>query len=194
MATRPKPIPEFQALGQAQREANGRALNMAAYKGDVAKVKRLLPVSDPLWRDEAGMTALHAASVFPKSGILKLLAPASDCDALNDFGKTPLMVASCKLEAVQIMLPFADPAIRGARGMTALHYAASEGAIACAKALFPRSDPRAINEDGLTAAALAKSKGHSACAEELVAMAEKREISELVAIPKPRGVAKAHRL
>lgn len=58
----------------------------------------------------------------------------------------------------------ADALARGARGSTALHFAAAWNHAECVRLLLPSSRPKALDGAGASAGDLARLKGHAECA------------------------------
>jgi ankyrin repeat protein len=149
-------------------------LRVAAMRGDVVLVKKLLAGgADPTAR-EAGFTALHVAAMESQMpgdhlGVARVLLDAGvDVDARSDgVGFTPLFFAAGvdAVDLVDLLLERgADPRATTATGETPLHEAAREaertGTIA--RLLAANVDPNARADDGSIPILRPAEQGHAA--------------------------------
>lgn len=111
-----------------------RELVEAAKNGDVERVRRLLPVSDP----KAGKSfALRLAAVNGHEECVRLLLPGSDPKA-EDSQALRLAAGNGHEECVRLLLPHSDP---NAENYKALRWAAENGHVECVKHLLAQSAP-----------------------------------------------------
>lgn len=87
-------------------ETNSKLLIQASFMGDIQAVKRLLPVSDPKFRDSS---ALWWAAENGHTEIVELLIPVSDPNA-EKGGSNPLGWAAenGNIECVKLLIPVSD--------------------------------------------------------------------------------------
>ena len=111
--------PGCNALSKAKE--GWTALMHAAYGGQEACVRLLLPVSDVLAKAKNGQTALMWAAGFGYEACVRLLLPASDALAKDTDGWTPLIWAAGAghEDCLRILLPVSDVQARDKKGLTA---------------------------------------------------------------------------
>lgn len=87
-------------------EANSELLIKASFTGNIQEVKRLIPVSDPKFRDSA---ALRWAAEKGHTEIVECLIPVSDPNA-EKGGSNPLGWAAEQghIECVKLLIPVSD--------------------------------------------------------------------------------------
>lgn len=141
-------------------EQNERVLITQARKGNTGLVQLLLEKGVPATREEAGLTALHAAATAGDPELIGLLLSAGlSPDLTTQTGFTPLMWAaiSRREAAARVLLEAgANPAMANKDGNTALHYAALTDAAEMADLLLAHeADLEARNQAGMTALGLA---------------------------------------
>jgi hypothetical protein len=126
-------------------------LMMAAKQGNIAAVRVLLPVSDPLAKTSTGGTALMRAAACGSVDVVLALLPVSDANAQDKDGATALYVAATlgHTQALKAILPHADARVRSKHG-TPLSAAVSQARTECALALVHVSDLTVQNSLGCT--------------------------------------------
>ena len=168
------------------QDAKGRnALMWAAAHGQLETAERLIKSGARCdATDESQHTALHLAchgateeNEAGKLAVVTLLCsrPDTTIDARNKHGETALHMAcqgssgdlvACLLKAK------ANPTLRDARGLTALHHAAADDNLIAVHDLLAnrttRVDPNAADNAGITALQLAARAGYVDVAEELL--------------------------
>jgi len=116
-----------------ESDKTGMELHLAAEKGDLNTVKRLIESdnADLNYIDEAGYTPLFRAVMSKQTKCVSLLLEnGADPDIQTREGFTPLMAAaeSGNTELLLILLDHkANPDLRSMQGATSLHIAASMG-------------------------------------------------------------------
>lgn len=161
--------------------ATGRGLFDAAYRGDMAAVRRFLDEgADPDYRNAGGWTPLMIAAAERRLDIVvTLLEAKADANLRNAYGRTALMFASRygQLAIVEALLAAgADPNAvpTDATGWTALVAAASEGHAAVVRALLAHgADVSIRTRDGLTALDIARAAGRAETARMLEAVSRR---------------------
>jgi|GEM_PF-2312432 len=141
-------------------------LHIAAYEGDVERVKKLLKKgADPNARNVVSWTPLHVAASKNHIEITKLLLEhGADPNVQEEHGRTPLHVAASKnhVDVVKLLLERgADPNTQDENGHTPLHYSAFYGQVDVVRLLLEHgADPNIQNKDGETPLHVAASEGH----------------------------------
>lgn len=104
-------------------------LMLAAIKGQLAVCQQLIARDADV--NKPGWTPLHYAASSGNSAVIELLLDHyAYIDAASPNGSTPLMMAAMygSLDAVRALLQAgADPALKNALGLTALHFAYKAG-------------------------------------------------------------------
>lgn len=115
-------------------EDNSLLLMQAAADDDAVEVQRLIPISDPTFRNSE---ALHAAIIYGHARCVELLLPVSDPHSRGSYG---LQVAARNghTECVKLLLPIVNPK---ANNSYALQAAVENGHTPCVELLYPVSDP-----------------------------------------------------
>jgi ankyrin repeat protein len=133
-------LKEPQLQINAQNHAGETALMLAALKGRLETVRRLLERGAAV--DQAGWNALHYAAAGPEPQIVTLLLTrGASIEAPSPNGTTALMMAARygSEESVGLLLARqADAATRNERGLNAADFARSAGREALAKRLESR--------------------------------------------------------
>ncbi|KAI8514592.1 Unconventional myosin-XVI [Branchiostoma belcheri] len=147
----------------------------AVREGDVQTVRRELQAGRDVNQGSNGddMTALHVASWYGQTGVVKLLIQhGADVGARDEDGETALHWASRNGQTGVVKLLIQHGADVGARdkyGRTALHLASLYGQTGVAELLIQHgADVRASNEDGMTALHLASGNGQTGVVELLI--------------------------
>ena len=139
------------------------ALMCAAYSGHTSCLKRLLPVSNPLAKDDDGWTALMWATRNGKPSCVEMLLAVSEVSAVDRWNINALMWAA-RIESdacLKLLIPLSDVCFLADHGgLTALMWAASSGYTKGVQCLLPVSDPLVKNSRGETASDVATEKGH----------------------------------
>jgi hypothetical protein len=141
-------------------------LHIAAYEGDVKRVKKLLKKgADPNARNVVSWTPLHIAASKNHIEIAKLLLEhGADPNVQEEHGRTPLHVAASKnyVDVVKPLLEHgADPNTQDENGHTPLHVAAFYGHVDVVRLLLEHgADPNIQNKNGETPLHVAASEGH----------------------------------
>jgi ankyrin repeat protein len=96
-------------------------LHIAAYEGDVERVKKLLEKgANPNIQDEVGRTPLRNAAFKGHVDVVKLLLEhGADPNIQNEYGDTPLHMAVYwgRVDVVKLLLEYgADPTVRTRTG------------------------------------------------------------------------------
>ncbi|ABO55131.1 ankyrin repeat domain-containing protein [Burkholderia vietnamiensis] len=172
------PSPDPRAVDQYGRTP----LMQAIEAGDLARVKRLIPVSDLNARDPQGQTPLIIAAARGRDACVRELAPVSNPLARDRRrGWTALMFAAEKGHAgsVEALVSHTDTrAVRAierdgydypyGRRRDALAIAAMAGRASCVRALLPASNPRHTDCMGRTPLIAAAMSGQADCVRELL--------------------------
>lgn len=165
----------FLSLSRAGEEPPEPALHMAAIRGNVRLVARLLDQGAPVETRNARLqTALFVAcGQHPRQARAQakvatlLLGRGATVDAADAQGGTPLHAAAARgaLPLVKLLLEKgADPSHADKNGMTPLMWAAAveDGEKLVAALLEKGADASAVNKDGLGALAIARANGNAA--------------------------------
>jgi len=134
---------------------------------------------DPNTRDEKGQHALFVALRGQSGKVFQLLLsqPATEVDAANGVGETPLMMAALRADLPALKALVARGAQINRPGWTPLHYAASSPSPQPVRWLLEQGavvDARAPN--GNTALMLAARYGHEASVDLLLARGADRRL------------------
>lgn len=116
------------AMGAASDSAPLPELHVAARSDHASTVmKLLLAGADPNARDSQRNTALHVAIREESGKAMEALlrSPATDVNAINQAGETPLMLAAIKGRLDWVRTLVQRGALVNEAGWTALHYAAA---------------------------------------------------------------------
>lgn len=147
-----------------------KELHLAAERGDLADVMRLIAISNVKAKNKEGKTALMLAvagrfGFDRKAECLAALIPFSDPKTSDCGGMTALMHAAVSLNrnAVNALLPVSDLDAQDCRGWTALMHAAECGHIKGLEVLLRVCDASAKDFDGETALMKAAYRGHLDC-------------------------------
>ncbi len=141
-------------------------LHIAAYEGDVERVKKLLEKgADPNARNVVSWTPLHVAASKNHIEIAKLLLEhGADPNIQNKNGDTPLHVAAREgyVDVVELLLKHgADPNAKNEYGWTPFHKAAFWDHVNVVKLLLKHgADPNIQDKDGRTPLHVAAFYGH----------------------------------
>jgi ankyrin repeat protein len=145
-----KLIKSYQANPQTVDAHGFSAVNVALKKNDILLLKLLLlnrELKAALGKDENRKNVLHYAiglENYPQAHLIKLvkgfLAAGADCNAIDENGKTPLMLA-CQLkqeEVVSLLLQqqLMDVNVKAELGMSALYWAIEEGTVSIVEKLL----------------------------------------------------------
>ena len=122
-----------------------KQLYEAAYHASTIEVQALLtshPHLDTNWKGLLGQSALHVASFYGRTELVKLLLahPSTDVNLKNDSGQTPLLL-SCgngQVSVVQLLLkdPRVQVAVKDNYGHTPLWLSAARGQLAIMEKLM----------------------------------------------------------
>jgi ankyrin repeat protein len=129
---------------------------VAAAKGDLAAVKRLLSVLDANIKDQLGATPLHEAAEVGHAEVVRLLlSKGADVNAKTTTGRlTPLHVAAGKghREVAETLINSgADVNAKDHSGDTPLHLTVTWGRKEIASLLLSKgADPTILNDSGAT--------------------------------------------
>ena len=153
--------------GEQQQELSSQDLNLAAKRGDVDKVRKLLESGryDVNCVDTSEWTLLHVAGHLD---VVKLLIPEfeADVNACTNSGVTPLHMAAYMghLDVVKVLISEfkADVNACTNSGVTPLHMAAYRGHLDVVKVLISefKADVNAHTNSGETPLHMATSGGH----------------------------------
>ena len=151
----------------------GLALIDAAQRGDLEKVRQLLPMADCSFQDRNENNALHAAAIFGHEECLRELLPHFDAKKRGAEGQTALMIAAGARwpEGVKLLLPQSEPHATNEAGWTALMYSVHAGRVAehpgwraeCARMILPVSDAKTLDKEGRSALFWAAQAGNAEC-------------------------------
>lgn len=153
-------------------ETHTQHLLEAATTGKVDEVRRLLPISDPLFKCSG---ALRMAAQEGHWECVQLLIPVSDPRALEEETleagtvlETALELAAMHghLACVRLLIPVSNPRTHQSGALVG---AAINGHVACVKELIPVSDPKSSNSLALQCAAF---HGHHNCVDVLFAFSD----------------------
>lgn len=119
-------IKEFLLLAEKRQIAKKTALHVAAARGELEIVKKLLDFVEINAKDSVGFSALHDASIFGQTHVIEfLLSKSADINSVNQWGNTPLIescIYSCE-ESVMKLLEFgADPFSKNNDNNSCLQY------------------------------------------------------------------------
>lgn len=141
---------------------------MTRPEGDIFQVKSLLLTHESLdvnWRNDAGWSALHTASLNGHDSILQLLLahPAIDVNVRDDDGDRPFLVAffAGNLPCIPVLLRDSRVDINSPNrfGRIPLHWAAANGYMELLRWMIASGkdlDLGAVGEQGTEAAAEAR--------------------------------------
>lgn len=136
------------------RDSLGRtALLVAAGRGQLDFVKRLLPHCDADAARSNGGTPLMEAAYMGNAPMVELILSHCDPAATDSYGRTALTVAADRGSAtcIRLLLPHVDPSAPDQSGMTPLMWAAKYGHEEAVALLAELCDPRAASNDGSSA-------------------------------------------
>lgn len=154
--------------------ANEPKLAGAALRGHAEEVRRLLNEGRrPVFRAEAGLTALHCGAVAGHASIVRhLLAHGAALDAKTDNGRAPFHLAVCAghRPIIQLLLEEgAEVNVPDATGKTGLHCAAEHGHPGVTELLLRNgADAHQVDLHGWTPLHWAARNGHVASARALI--------------------------
>jgi hypothetical protein len=142
-----------------------KALLIALTSRASIAVLELFDFDEPLSeRLSGGVTALHLAAMAGDDCALRTLLPHSDPNAVDDEGRTALMIAAGhgagKL-AVAELVGASNARLVSNSGESALMRAAQSGPVESIEALLPVSDPDAVDHEGRDALSRALSREDS---------------------------------
>jgi ankyrin repeat protein len=144
-------------------------LLVAAQTGDAARLEAALADgADPKMSPTGDETALMAAAHRGREAIARRLAPLSELEARDRWGRAALMIAAEGGDAgcvAALLEAGADPKATDKSGATALMLCTSAAAT---RRLLPVSDPLAATHDGFDALMMAAMGGRVDCLKELL--------------------------
>ena len=131
------------------------ALLEAAKKGDLERVRALLPLADLSLRTQGGKNALQEAVRFHHAECVREMLPWFDAKAKGYLGYTVLMDAAADgwVEGVALLLSVSDADAKNKHGTTALMLAtgAERHGAECLRLMVPHCDAKIICSQGRSA-------------------------------------------